>query len=435
MCEFHEALTMTKNSSSNIFQRHQEKNNNTTTQACPSVRAISCKSTYLDSVYKYLTTTSKLLTIDEVKRLQFQFEKPLCFYSVIGAWFDLQNYDAYLSNEELRLLEDYLQAVLNNPVHTGFIPFCDALAFTIDVNKKQLKKLQKAFNKFDNTNFKQTKKCRLVRQDLPDSPEFFTFYSKFSFGKDKHIYVFWDLSDKVRKQRPEHRLLKISFNPARFTRDELTIFFDWLKSCRLFNYQKLMRTANVTRVDVAADIVGVHVKDVLVDKEKVLYFDYYPKEDDLSLLVQTQGIGHPERSRSLLYDKVIKLLGLGNPDITLPVFEDSYVPITRYERRMKQSDSKPVQLSQLQDCPYFLGDTEIYSPCILRQLKRKDRKNIERYGFTYWLNILLDDQPKQQQKVYALMQKHKLSVAHEDLQLLQGHMLKSLSELIIERYS
>ena len=99
------------------------------------------------------------------------------------------------------------------------------------------------------------------------------------------------------------------------------------------------------------------------------------------------------------------------------------------------SDFTPIQLSQLQDCPYFLGDTEIYSPCILRQLKRKDRKSIERYGFTYWLNILLGENPQLQQKVYDLMQKNKLNVAHEDLQLLQGHMLKSLSELIIDRYA
>lgn len=430
---------MTKSNSSNkdIDQQHREKNNNTTTNASPSVRArpITNKGSYLNSVYKYLTTTSKLLSIDEVKRLQYQFEKPLCFNSILGAWFNLQNYDAYLSNEELRLLEDYLQTVLSNPIHTGFIPFCDALAFTIDVNSKQLKKLHKTFQQFDHTKFKQTKKFRLVREDLPDSPEFFTFYSKFTFGKDKHIYVYWGLSDKVRKQRPDHRLLKISFNPARFNRDELIIFFDWLKSCRLFNYQKLMRSANVTRVDVAADLVGVHVKDILADKEKVHFFDYYPKENELSLRVQTQEIGNPERSKSLLYDKVCKLLDLGNPEITLPLFENSYVPITRYERRIKIRDFKPLSLSKLQDCPYFLGDTEIYSPCILRQLKRKERKNIERYGFTYWLNILLGEKPKQQCKVYELIQSNELNIAHEELQLLQKYMLKKLSELIIDRYA
>jgi hypothetical protein len=430
---------MTQSSSSNkyISLQHREKNNNTTTQASPSVRAIPVtnKDSYHDSVYKYLTTTSKLLTIDEVKRFQYQFEKPLCFNSILGAWLNLQNYDAYLSNEDLRLQEDYLQTVLNNPIHTGFLPFCDALAFTIDVNNKQLKKLHKTFNQFDHEKFKQTKKCRLVREDLADSPEFFTFYSKFSFGKDKHIRVFWGLSDKVRKQRPKHRLMKISFNPARLTSDELITFFDWLKSCRLFNYKKLMRSANVTRVDVASDIVGVHVKDVLADKEKVLFFDYYPKEDDLSLRVQTQEIGNPERSKSLQYDKITKLLDLGNPEITLPVFENSYVPITRYERRIKMSDFKPLSLSKLQDCPYFLDQTTIYSPSILRQLKPKQRKSIERYGFTYWLNILLNEKPTQQQKVYDLIQSNELNIAHEELQLLQSYMLKKLSELIIDRYA
>jgi hypothetical protein len=376
-----------------------------------------------------------LLAIDEVKRLQYQFEKPLCFYSILGAWFDLQNHNGYLSNDELRLLDDYLQTVLNNPIHTGFIPFCDALAFTIDAKEKQIKKLQTTFKQFEHKEFKQTKKCRLVREDLPDSPEFFTFYSKFSFGKDKHIYVFWGLSDKVRKQRPDHRLLKISFNPARFNRDELIIFFDWLKSCRLFNYQKLMRSANVTRVDVAADLVGIHVKDILADKEKVHFFDYYPKEDSLSPFVQTQEIGNPERSKSLLYDKVFKLLGLGNPDITLPIFQNSYVPIARYERRIKLRDFKALSLSKLQDCPYFLDQTTIYSPSILRQLTPEQRKSIERYGFTYWLNILLGEKPKQQHKVYELIQSNELNIAHEELQLLQNYMLKKLSELIIDRYA
>ncbi|GAA6203873.1 hypothetical protein [Thalassotalea sp. SU-HH00458] len=427
---------MTKiSSSSNSISQHQKKNNNTTTHADPSVRTITSKPTYLESVYKYLTTTSKLLTIPEVKRLQYQFEKPRCFYSIMESWFRLQSYDESLSNEELRFLEDYLQAVLENPVHTGFLPFCDALAFTIDVNEKQLQKLHKAFLNFNHKDFKQTKKCRLVREDLPDSPEFFTFYSKFSFGKDKHIYVFWGLSDKVRKQRPDHRRLKISFNPARFNRDELITFFDWLKSCKLFNYRKLMRSANVTRVDVAADIIGVHVKDILADKEKVLFFDYYPKEDDLSLRVQTQEIGNPERSKSLLYDKVFKLLGLGNPDITLPVFKNSYVPIARYERRIKLRDFKALSLSKLQDCPYFLDQTTMYSPSILRQLTPEQRNSIERYGFTYWLNILLGEKPKQQNKVYELIQSNELNIAHEELQLLQKYMLKKLSELIIDRYA
>ena len=99
------------------------------------------------------------------------------------------------------------------------------------------------------------------------------------------------------------------------------------------------------------------------------------------------------------------------------------------------NDFKPLSLSKLQDCPYFLDQTTIYSPSILRQLKPIHRKSIERYGFTYWLNILLGEKQEQQDKVYELIQSSELNISHEELEILQKYMLKKLSELIIDRYA
>jgi hypothetical protein len=430
-----EVLAMNIKSLANRIIPKSLKNNNTATQLDPSVRAtpITNKRSYIESVNKYLVTTSKLLTIPEIKRYQYQFKKPICFYSVIGTWLSLQKNDEYLSNDELRLLEDYLQTILENPVHSGFIPFCDLLAFTIDINEKQLQKLGKSFRQFSDKAFNQSKKCRLVREDMPDSPEFFTFYSKFSFGKDKHIYVFWGLSEKVRKMRPDHRLLKISFNPARLNREELITFFNWLKNCRIFNYQKLMRTANVTRVDIAADLIGVHLKNVIADKPKVSFINYYLNQVAQDrCFVGTLEFGKPERSKSLFYDKVFKLLKLGNPEIKLPVFHNTYVPITRIERRMKMRDFKQLKLFQLKNSPYFLNDTEIYSPSILRLFKTKQRNKIEKYSFAYWLHIKVKSDSERQQ-INELYTSKRLSVAHDQLSLLQSHTLESLSKLIIDR--
>ena len=247
------------------------------------------------------------------------------------------------------------------------------------------------------------------------------------------IIVYWGIHPEVREERPKQRLVKISLNPARHSPAEITAFFGWFKSLLGDDAQQIMEVANVTRLDIAMDLIGVPLPYLLVDRTNNRLRGFILNEKTNNRRVGTQRLGSIRSNRSIAYNKLRKYLDKGPYYVDLLVYDTAkkrYVPISRLERVFKFADSKkPICLGQLEKAPYFLKSTVFYNPMILMFLNATQRDRVEKYGFSYWYHEI---NRKRWKLGRLLLDNRPLEVNDKQLKLLQVAALNGLKQLILE---
>jgi hypothetical protein len=411
------------------------KNSNTTTYNRDTVYAnayevFSCRSFTVGKI-NYQTSTFKLW---EPEYIEMMLEEAGNAHNakkfVEKAWFSPKPIHEMISKERAILLHDLLQLVLSDPLAYTTLPIIDMLAFTLDLSPKQLRKWKRVLENFNSEDVHLFKRGPV--SVLDNCTERYQHFALFKVGSNANVIrVYWGLTSKIRKARPNQRLFKIEFNPARFSSDELIIFFSWLKSAKAFSYDNKMKVANVTRIDTALDLIGVPVSSIFIDKPNVSVFDFISNELPSGVKqVGTQIIGDPSSSNLKVYNKDQQVVDTSNQSVKLLAYKNGQlVPITRVERKYKPADGTPLTLSELERTPYFLSDTKIYSPNLLRELTSKERREIDSCGFAYWLNILSDD--VREGHIRWLMDSNEMYVNDEALFGVQHTHLENIKNIIL----
>ncbi len=381
------------------------------------------------AIAKYQSNSYKLLSNQQHINFSAELSKSRCTKRIHNAWFISKPTNKLADKCTSLLLHDYQQLIFSDPLAHGTLPIIDNIAFTLDVSDKQLKKLKRALKTKTFIEFKLKKSGPTF--NLKNNQERYSDFAMFSFGKGKLIMLYWGLSEPIRAARPTQRLMKISFNPARFTSEEITYFFTWLKESKIFNYRKVIRNANVTRIDTALDLFGFHLCNLIIDKPQVNIIDYVENIScDGEIVVGTIKLGSPKDSNVTAYDKQHKLVGNNDSAIALIVYSNGeLVAITRIERKYKPADGKPIVLANLDNVPYFLTDVHIYSPTILRELTSKERTIVRTNGFADWLFVQCSDERRD--FINELLPRYLLYVNHESLYSAQKKQLAYLKQLII----
>jgi len=381
------------------------------------------------AIAKYQSNSYKLLSNQQHINFSAELSKSSCTKRIHNAWFSSQPTDELADKCSALALHDYQQLIFSDPLAYGLLPIIDNIAFTLDVSDKQLKKLKRALKVKDFTKFKLKKSGPTF--NLKNNQERYSDFAMFSFDKGKLIMLYWGLSEPIRAARPTQRLMKISFNPARFTSEEIICFFTWLKESKIFNYRKVIRNANVTRIDTALDLFGFHLCNLIIDKPQVKDVTYVQNVSCAGeVVVGTVKLGSPTNSNLTAYDKQHKLVGVNESGIPLIAYKDGeLLAITRIERKYKPADGKSITLVNLDSAPYFLKDVIIYSPTILRELTSKERAVVRTNGFADWLFVQCSDERRA--FINELLPRYTLYVNHESIYSAQNKQLAYLKSLII----
>ena len=257
----------------------------------------------------------------------------------------------------------------------------------------------------------------------------YQYFAKFKNANGSKIDVYWGLHEKVKAKRPKQRLLKLAFNPARHSREELDVFFSWLRSVLGDSSKKLLKKANITRLDFALDIPGVKIQHLLVDRPAVSERGYTSQSED-ETTVGTQKFGAPNSSCFHAYNKMKKLHEEGPRHIPLLLMNHEYMtfyPISRAERAHRPADTTPLALGALEDAPFFLKGTEFYSPNLLNLLNDEQKSLVKKYGFSYWLHKIDKNRTLNANTLTVC----KLTINEKQLKILQRRHLLQLKKIII----
>lgn len=338
---------------------------------------------------------------------------------------------AYLNRKldasEIVLLDNYIKAYFQDPCAFGAGPVLDMLHFTVDISENQISRMRQLVKTFPKSKLKLC--VTGPTKQLSNNKEAFERYAKFRNGVGADITFYWGMKAGVRAKRPKHRLAKISLNPARFTRKELKEFFSWFAGVIGKNGSKVLAAANVTRLDIALDLVGVYLPYLLLDRPGNSVFNVHHNIVNGEKRAGTITLGCQKSSCTLAYDKTEKLLDAGPKHIPLLSYHYAHLPfqIVRIERRLKPADTSPFKLADMaKKAPFFLFKTDIYSPLLLGHLEDKDLQHIWKNSFTDWLNKV-----GQAKLGDGLLESYKLQINQRYLQSLQTKEIKSLLKVIL----
>ncbi|MFB2659835.1 MULTISPECIES: hypothetical protein [Shewanella] len=391
----------------------------------PSVISVYSSSTFTAGVKIYTQATNQLCEPDYLSDNPSKEVK-----KQLRAWFKDKPSNKRLNHFQLLKLERYLSAILMNPLKYGAIPFVDMLYLTIDAPEAVVSTLSRAVKSIPIEHFKLYKTgSTKVLKNYKDAYQRFAMFEN---HQSSLITIYWGLHPKVREVRPTQRLVKISLNPARHSPAEITAFFAWFKSLLGDDSQQIMEVANVTRLDIAMDLIGVPLPYLLIDRPNITIRDFCPNKKDKAQRVGTQKFGCPKSTCFHAYDKVRKYLDVGPFFVDLLVYDTAkkrYLPISRTERVFRPADTVPISLGQLQNSPYFLKGTVFYHPMILMFLNEKQLNKVIKYGFSFWYHMNSEKRGTLRQ----FLRKHwMLEVNDEQLQSAQTAALIRLKRLILD---
>lgn len=395
--------------------------------AVPSVISVHSGMTYLDGLSAYNQATN-LLGASAI--LGSQLTKH--FKSTVKDWFEHHPHNACYNNLRLKGLTKYLRAVLADPLAFGAIPFVDMLYLTIDVPETIVSKLPMAIKSYSGELLERKKMGAKKLLEKDTNKDAYLSVASFFNRNDSEIRLYWGLHEKVREKRPKQRLVKVSFNPARHTVEEIQEFFRWLKTViGVMKGRKLLKIANVTRLDIAMDIYGAPIQYLMIDRPRVKIRDFHANEKSKKeRFVGTQKFGRPDSNCFHAYNKARKYRDVGPGFVKLLVYNTNrgYLPVSRVERVFRPADTKPISLGNLEEAPYFLKGTEFYKPKYLRCLpNQNDKRLVEKYGFSYWLH----EKNKKQWELFNRVRKDHFEVDNASLKEHQISVLSVLKNIII----
>jgi len=228
--------------------------------------------------------------------------------------------------------------------------------------------------------------------------------------------------------------MKIAFNPARFTQKEIRAFFRWVRSEGIFkNYSETLRYSNVTRTDIATDIIGVPSSMILVINTSSENVDFHPANTKpINKLVQTHVLGDPSANHYDVYDRNAKIFAKDSYGGILTDINNSYVNVTRIERVLRpQKNHSDISLNSLEQLPNFLKPIAIYSPKILQHINdKKQLSKIARKGFAYWMfwNQIANKQYVNQ----SMLDRYRTYINKGEFASMQISVLSVLKKVIID---
>ncbi|GGA67128.1 hypothetical protein GCM10011369_05950 [Neiella marina] len=377
---------------------------------------------YIKSAYNPLKSAASRSILDSSNKANKLY--------ALDSWLANNPANFVRSRSETLILHDLQQTQFAHPEQYCLIPFVDKLAFTIDLTEEQLEDLKEAIlSSISNTEINIV--GRGPASVLPNNKEHYKYHIRFTVGDNQsQIILYSGLSETTQQVRPHQRLCKIVLNPARFSSLQLALFFQLMKSCGAFDYAKVMAEANVTTIDTALDLVGYPPCLLLWDKPKVEIIDIWHNQADGQVELGTAILGATDGSHSKAYNKTTQLLLKANyPFTLLKGFNGNDINITRFERHYKTNGGKAIIIDTLEKTPYILSDTQFYSPTLLRELNKKQRKFVRQYGFVYWLHVIAKEQTRQ--AVLELMPLYQLHVNHQPLMRSQIQVLEQLKGIIL----
>lgn len=390
----------------------------------PSVIRVRSATTYMDGVNAYKEAMNQL-GLPACRTLK----TPKPVRQELKAWYRHKPTNRKFSKNMLAKLSRYMSAMLENPTEYGCEPFVDMLYLTVDADSSVVSWLDEAVTQYQGSLLKLKKSGPTWM--LKNNKEVYLNFASFVNVEKSEIRIYWGLHEKVKEHRPNQRLLKIAFNPARHTEQELIEFFQWIKSLLGKRAKALLRIANVTRIDIAMDLFGVPLRYFLIDRPNVKYLDYHLNQAVKGKLIGTQKFGNPESTCFHAYDKVQKYCDVGPYTVSLlgyNVEDAGLIPISRAEKAFRPADTVPVSLGNLEALPYFLKGTSFYCPTLINLLTPMQKLEVKQYGFAYWFRKL----KKKRWAHKKRMDNYVLKEDRDTLHAVQIEALKTLKRLILD---
>lgn len=339
----------------------------------------------LNAVRNYKKTTFKLFPIEYLEKLS-DVESGQFFGPNYRYLSTLSTHYFTTSKRNIFHIDLLLSSQLANPKKHLVHPIIDQLWFTLPATKQELKKLKLLVRERGYRRFCKLKSFSLSGKNETKEKYFDCWHFIFSAKPDHRIEVLHGLSDNNERQNA----IKIAFNPARFTSKEIKSFFSWIRRNHVFcDYSNTMQKSNVTRLDIATDIIGLSTPMFLATNKASKYVDFFPVLSAGNKLVQTQVLGNPEFSHFDVYSRNHKLISKNISGMLLMNEVNSPIPITRVERCWRpQKSNTPISVSKLELSPNAWKQIDVYSPRLLCDLHRfADLQSIARTGFAYWYNL------------------------------------------------
>ncbi|WP_372871897.1 hypothetical protein [Shewanella sp.] len=390
----------------------------------PSVIRVHSATTYKHAVGAYKEATNHL-RLPACRTLK----APKPVRQELKDWYRHKPTNRKFSKNMLAKLSRYMSAMLEDPAEYDCEPFVDMLYLTVDADSSVVSGLDEAVTQYQGSLLKLKKSGPTWM--LKNNKDVYINFASFVNVEKSKIRISWGLHEKVKEHRPNQRLLKIAFNPARHTEQELIEFFQWIKSLLGKRAKALLRVANVTRIDIAMDLFGVPLRYLLIDRPNVKHLNHHLNLAAKGKLIGTQKFGNPASTCLHAYDKVQKYYDVGPYIVSLlgyNVEDAGLIPISRVEKAFRPADTVPVSLGNLEALPYFLKGTCFYCPTLINLLTPMQKLEVKQYGFAYWFRKL----KKKQWAHKKRMDSYVLKEDHDTLHAVQIEALKRLKRLILD---
>ena len=266
-----------------------------------------------------------------------------------------------------------LRSQLSDPEKWGLLPTIDSINFTASATKSEVAAITQFFERADisdynlvavkdlgnHNQYSEEKKIRnyyrstyRIRLLQPNETKSEPLY--FSFGTWKR---------KGKKQKA----LRFSFNPARFSNEQIKDIFKALDQTGIFkNLLKTLTAATVTRIDLALDFVGIPAAMIPLATSNVQRYNAVPKEPEDGL-GQTFYVGSKSKSRTVIYNKIAKQLGKRqNHVITLSGPDLNPFELVRLEvvSIPQGNNGKKIKLPELETLSSMFRAKAVYSPLL-----------------------------------------------------------------------
>lgn len=253
-----------------------------------------------------------------------------------------------LELSQLHAYSTIISSQLASPEKWANHPILDKLHFTVNITRKEMKALKvNAKAIAEKAGFYLISKPP-KRKKNQYHETVVTFCSK----EHKNAKIYFFLGDNAESRKHPVNILRIEVNPARHSYTEFKCFFLALKqSGSIKKYTRKMKNANVTRHDLAIDILFCPLVTLIADKASIKenYSNHSKHNEKNYTHVQTVTIGNSERSNTILYSKTEKILEAREKNkkssLSLILNGDSNpISVNRIEQksRKQQEGKKPV---------------------------------------------------------------------------------------------
>ncbi|MFC1518833.1 hypothetical protein ACFL6Z_03850 [Pseudomonadota bacterium] len=359
------------------------------------------------------------LNIADIKALKYALKK-----ATIG--------DVSTTTKGLYFNDDFLAMQLASPKKTACYPIPDKLHLTVDITEEEAETLLKHYKKiFRGSSFLATKTQpkRKLRQYYKEA-------RKFSLKGDSSAVIYMFLGDNAKRQT-KYNMLRIELVPARFTRKQLNEFFYILKYSKLIkSYKAKMTQPNVTRCDIAIDLLCIPTPLAIIDKPKVKKFSNHSMHAEKDLPhVQSMYISDPSDSHNIIYSKTEKLIELPNAKTTkyLPLLlneENNPLSVTRFEHSYQpQQSGTELCLKDLDTMSDLFKSVEVYGSSVLNTLNEEQLQQALKDG------LLVSMKNEYHEAVFKsradLLKRYSLYINRDEFKAMQKDVLRKLKKCII----